>query len=608
MQNQGFQEPGFSSAPPPHLNTAFVASNPEDVFGYPLGPATAPPVSGTRPFWGFDMNSTPLDTSGMSIDIDLAAAGADLFQTPTQRSLERPMSSMEWGRANFQQTSAVQLPDQQQQQLLATAQHQEHDAQHDGSVRRERLLAPKATDTPGAGVSQSPSQNFSFESFQMMDNPYNTSPGGVDPGLLFGQPTSSAPMGRSAMSVPMASSSQPLTSPALGHMAQTTAMEADHDAQTASVTGSDLQRSSSLRQAHGPGQQHRKLERAPAISPTKSAPGRPNLSRSFSESSRGGQRARGGSRNTLPVLAPAKSATTRQPNQTAQAASQGSHRPDAQGVSSGAGGRVSPAKPSQAQVLSSLTSIPENAANMSMRSRSTRSASVKFVIDENGRAHTETVVSDDDSDNAGSEPVLRSSGPRRPSHAVREPSLPLARPSHDSDEENSSSDDEPIIIPSRNTSFNFPDPPKSSGSGSWKPPTANTSLSQSRQGHRSVSDRPLSSAFRGSSRTSQDKMDFMDIDQVQPQRPSTGSSLGDAAAELRKVMQAVNPRQLAASLGSSAASGSRQRFNSGQRSSSSTISESSLPAVSPTGGREQSQVRCVCNRPDAGDGVFLIKW
>lgn len=636
MQNQGFPQPDFSSAqpppPPPQLNTAFVTGNPEDVFGYPMGPATAPPVTGPRPFWGFDMDTTGMDTGGMAIDVDLSAAGADLFQTPTQSHSQRPMSSMEWGSANFQQTPSQQPPPPPQGQL------QGQGAQQDQStLRGGRPLAPKTTAMSTPRMVESPNQNFAFHSFQMMDNPFNTSPGGVDPGLLFSQTTPSVSMDSNAMvmsmSMSMATPSRP-TSSAPAAMAQTTAgMNIEPVAPTAPMSaGNNFQRSGSQGQAQG---QQRKLDRAPAISPIKNQVGRPNLSRSFSESARGGKRTVGGGRNALPALAPARLVTVHQPNlppPPPPPPSQSNNRPQTQGGRSG--GRSSPLKSSHHR-LSSLTSIPENAANIPSRSRSAKRTSVKFVIDENGRARAETIVDEDEdpepaplSSSSSQQSIKRNSwaGPL----PVPGP-VPVSAPMPDSDEEySSSSDDEPIIIPSRNTSFSYPDPPKNSSLGNSRPPTASTILSQTLMRHRSISDRQ-SSSFRGNSQMEPDTADAMDIDppqqppqpqpqaqaQAQAQRPSTGGSLGDAAAELRKVMQAGNPRRPSSGQqqpppallgGGGGSSGHRQRFTPGQRSSSSTISEASLPSTSPTQGREQSQIRCVCNRPDAGEGAFLIKW
>lgn len=642
MQNQGFSQPDFSSAqppppppppPPPQLNTAFVTGNPEDVFGYPMGPATAPPITGPRPFWGFDMDTTGMDTSGMAIDVDLSTAGADLFQTPTQGHSLRPMSSMEWGSANFQQTPLIAQAEQQHQQqppAQSQGQLQGQDVQQDHSTRRGRPLAPKTTTMTTPEMNESPTQNFTFNSFQMMDNPFNTSPGGVDPGLLFSQTASSAPMNSNAMAMSMSMSmsmdntpSRPASSTPTAMAPTTAGMTIEPVASNASTSADgNPQRSGSQGQGQG---QSRKLDRAPAISPIKNQAGRPNLSRSFSESARSGKRTVGGGRSSLPALAPARPVTIHQPSlpppPPPPPTTQGNTRPQTQGGRSG--GRSSPLKSSHHR-LSSLTAIPENTANVPARSRSAKRTSVKFVIDENGRARAETIVDEDDdpepaplSSSSSQQSIKRNSwaGPL---------SIPGPVPVPDSDEEYmSSSDDEPIIIPSRNTSFSYPDPPKSSGLGNSRPPTASSIFSQTLMRHRSVNDRQ-SSSFRRSSQMEPDAVDAMDIDppqqpaqpqpQPQPQRPSTGGSLGDAAAELRKVMQAGNPRrpssgqQRPPALGSGGSSGHRQRFTPGQRSSSSTISEASLPPTSPPQGREQSQIRCVCNRPEAGEGVFLIKW
>lgn len=627
MQNHSFPQPDFSSAPPPppQLNTSFVTNNPEDVFGYPMGgPATAPPVTGPRPFWGFDIGTSAVDPNAMAIDVDLSASGADLFQTPTQSTPQRPMSSMEWGRANFQQTPSVARPDQQQQE-----QRQGQSVQQTQLSRSGRPLAPKTASMVSPDMNQPTDQNFTFSSFQMMDNPYNTSSGGVDPGLLFSQPTSSATVDSSAITMPISTSMdappQQPSSSAPATMSQTTAnLHTERLAPTAPMpTNTELQRSNSGNR--GRGHQRKQLDHAPAISPTKKPPSRPNLSRSFSESFRGGKRTVGGGRNTLPALAPARPVTVHQTSLPTPTASQSNNnRPQTQGGRSG--GRSSPLKSSHHHRLSSLTSIPENASKIPGRSRSTKRASVKFVIDVNGRARTETIVDEDD--DVDTEPDLASLGSSQ--HGLQRNSwggsVSAPLPDQDFDEEySSSSDDEPIIIPSRNTSFNFPNLPKSAGSGSSRSATADSIFAHSRPHtgprHRSSSDRNPASSIRGSSQLELDTADSMDVDPPQhqppypPPRPSTGGNLGDAAAELRKVMQAgisrrpsSGPQTAPSLLGSGGSSGPRQRFTPGQRSSSSTISEASLPATSPPQCNEQGQVRCVCNRPEAGDGVFLVKW
>lgn len=623
MQNQSFPQPDFSSAPPqqPQLNTAFVTGNPDDVFGYPMGPATAPPIAGHRPFWGFD-----LDGSGMAIDVDLSAAGADLFQSPVQNQVQRQMNAVDWSRANnvFQQPGGTVAQSnqqtQQQEQTRPSPQQQNQTLGQNQSARRARPLAPKMANmsTPNMQV---PSQDFNFGQYQMTmntNNPFNASPGGVDPGILFSQqpfPTGMDTNMMMSMPMSMDSISQPTSSAPANIEETTTTTSADFAGPVASVaTGTEL--SQPERQGSGSGQsqgqQRRPLSRPRAISPTKN-PGRPSLSRSFSESVRGGKRTVGGNRNPLPALAPARPVTVHQPNLPPPPhASQGNSRPQTQGGPSS--GRRSPNKSLQHNRLSSLTSIPENVSNLLAKSRKAKRASVKFVIDENGRARAETIAGEDDEpeSDAGNEPMLpvsKGSAQRNSWAGPLSVSTPIPL---DDEEYSSSSDDEPIIIPSRNTSFAYPDPPKSSSSANSRPPTTSSILSQTRGRHRSLSDRP---PFRQSSQL-ETGHDAMDIDPPQQHphqqpRPSTGGSLGDAAAELRKVMQAENPRRPSSGqqqLSSAESSGHRQRFTPGQRSSSSTISEASLPATSPAQSREQNQVRCVCNRPEAGEGVYLVKW
>lgn len=584
MQHQNFAQPDFSNAPPtqhPQLNTAFVTGSPEDVFGYPMGPATAPPITGPRPFWGMDM-----DTTGMGIDVDISAAGAEMFQTSqAQETSHQTVNSLDWASANqvFQQTNVAGQQQQQQPQVQAIQQNQ--------STRRERPLAPKTVNTSSPKFSQaSPSQNYSFGSFQMsMDDPFNTSPGGVDPGLLFSQ--------QSSLSIPLEPSPQrPSSSAPL--------VNSGPDESSAPMPTSDIRRSKST---GAQGQRTVLARPPPAISPTKSSAAKPGLSRSFSESARPGKRTVGSGRPLLPTLAPAPVAV-HQPS-LPPTASQSNALTQSRGVRSG--GRRSPVKSSHHHRLSSLTSIPENASRAQARQRSAKLASVKFVIDEDGRARTETVVDDDDD----LEPVFPSSN--QPSSQHNSWTGFPVKPDVDEDECSSSSDDEPIIIPSRNTSFNFPEPPRSSASSMSRPPTAASNMSQNRR-QRSVSERSSfsSTSFRRNPRNgpAAGLADQMEIDQQEAPpatRPSTGGSLGDAAAELRKVMQAGTskrpgaPAQVAPT-GSGGGSGHRQRFTPGQRSSSSTISAT----PSPTHNQSQGQVRCVCNRPEAEvDGLLhLIKW
>ncbi|KAJ1305039.1 hypothetical protein OPQ81_000079 [Rhizoctonia solani] len=491
---------GRKLAPKPQMDNMQDQGNPEDVFSYQVGPATAPPITGPRPFWGLDMDASGMHSGGaLAIDVDLSAAGADIFQTGSvQNHAHGQMDSMDWGSAD----QMFQQQQQQQQEMAVPADQQTHYRQQSSrgsnvqqqhvTPRRERALAPKTASMSTPGLSQeSPSQSF-LGSFQMMDNPFSASPGGVDPDH-----------GTMSMSMDTITSQHPTSSAPAVMTAEPRVTESTVRADN--KTDNSAPPAGGGQEASKGQQQRKKLGRAPAISSAKKSDGRPNLSRSFSESARGGKRTVGGGRNPLPVLAPARPVTNRQPNLPSQAANSSSNSSRAQMAAGGRpGGRSSPLKSSHHHRLSSLTSIPENTANLPPRPSSAKRTSVKFVIDENGRAHAETVVdgegAGDDEQTLELDPLATSSqqfGQRSSwSNFLR---LSATSPVSD-DDYSSSSDDEPIIIPSRNPSFAFPDPRRGSSSGNPRPPTASSSSSnifaQARIQRRSFSDRPSMNSFR----------------------------------------------------------------------------------------------------------------
>lgn len=627
--------------PQPQLNTSFMATNADDVFGYPGGPATAPPVTGPRPFWGLDMDPAGIDSGGMAVGVNFVGADTGFFDvSPMKDQTGGAMGSLGWETSEpmFQQeelsVEKVQQSQRNQQQApRQSRQSKGSNAQRNATPRRERPLAPKkATSVSTPSVSQaSPSQSL-FAPFQAGNNTtFGGSPGGVDPGLLFSQQMNAVAFEPGVMlmpgttmgmdmsvSMPMDATPQPMTS-----------MNTDVDGQEVLMPASNNAPSGS--QGSGRARQRKKLEKAPAISPTKRAGARPNVSRSFSESSRSVKRVGTGGRGALPVLAPAKSFTGLLPSMPPMMNHQGNSKLAAQGLGVRQRRTSSPVKTPHHKRISSLLSIPEFAADLQSRSPSARRASVKFVIDENGRARAETTLDNvDDNDNNEVYGTYLDNGldldPYVTSHRKEDRlaagSLFAFRPpASDSDGDcSSSSDDEEIIIPSRNTSFTFPCPPRTSSSSSSRPPTATNFFALDRLHQRSFSERYAAYSFQGV-----DGEDDMDLEgpsssSQQSQRPSTGSSLGDAAAELRKVMQAGTSRlmnggqQLPSALGGRSGGGRSggglgSRSTPGQRSSSSTISESSLRDSSPTpAGKAQSRVRCVCNKREAATGAFLVKW
>jgi hypothetical protein len=301
----------------------------------------------------------------------------------------------------------------------------------------------------------------------------------------------------------------------------------------------ELRRASSTKEISS-----KKLEKAIVTSPIK-ALGRPGLSRSFSEN-RGRKPIH---RASLPALAPASRPTSQQGV---------TPRPISQ--SSRANGRTSPLK--NHHRLSSLSSIAES---ITPKAR----ASVKFTIDSRGRARAETMVVDNES------------GVRSGKEG--------GNPWSSSEEDESSEDDDPIIIPSRNASFVLPDPNK---------PTLPHPFAESR---RSVSEQS------GSSLGIYNNEPTVTLNDPESEaetvlKEGSGSSRGDAASELRKVVQDRHKRSLNTS----------QRFvaapqGSGSTTSPTSLTENSVPT--PTSSQANS-IRCVCQRaesPRNSDG-FMVQW
>ncbi|RDW71341.1 hypothetical protein BP6252_07904 [Coleophoma cylindrospora] len=232
-------------------------------------------------------------------------------------------------------------------------------------------------------------------------------------------------------------------------------------------------------------------------------------------------------------------------------------------------GRSSPLKQSQ---YASLSAIPESPDR---RPRT----EVKLIIDGNGKARTETVV-------VSTEPKTKQ---RRnfTGHSDGWPSSP----------NESSSDDEPILIPSQNNSFvlpphrngpilssyNIPDGRRSSGSGS-------SSYNQSE------SSREPASRLDGHESEAETVLDEED-------------GTGDATKELRKVME--GRKQTRSQQGRNAqhhryapdlSTGPRYAYGS---STTSPATLTDMDGLTPSSTRS-GITRCVCNNAD-GDG-FMIQW
>ncbi|RYP69176.1 hypothetical protein DL769_005344 [Monosporascus sp. CRB-8-3] len=228
---------------------------------------------------------------------------------------------------------------------------------------------------------------------------------------------------------------------------------------------------------------------------------------------------------------------------------------------------------------------PPRATAQTARSNETTGSrlrtSVKFTIDSRGRARAETttVVEEGEEEDAV-RTIIRN----------RKKSRSCSRSKHwdSSEDDESSTDDEPIIIPSRNTSFALPDARK---------PTLTQSFLSS---HRSISEQNPSSL--GISYNEQDSAhnDAESEAETVMNWPVTGR--GDAASELRKV---VENRHKKLSLNTSQRFVSGPPYSGASTSSSTTLTDASLPTPSTVRG---NRIRCVCNTTISrinGDGYLV---
>jgi hypothetical protein len=220
-----------------------------------------------------------------------------------------------------------------------------------------------------------------------------------------------------------------------------------------------------------------------------------------------------------------------------------------------------------------LASIPEFAQ--------TPRAAVTFSIDANGRARTETTV-------------VRN-GPR----TIR--GGPPLSDGYDSSHSASSSDDEPIMIPSRTNSFTLPGP-RSSG----------PHLGHSDTARRSIEGRGRSSSAAGPSSASSTSLEEQESEAETLMEGGDGS--GDAANALRKVMESRRKGNLGGGnlthygQRSLSAQSTPRHLQPYSQSSSLTPSTGTDSGLTPSTDRAslRSDTRCVCNNRD-GDG-FMIQW
>ncbi|KAL1844053.1 hypothetical protein VTJ49DRAFT_5804 [Mycothermus thermophilus] len=551
MQNdQDYGAQAHFVPPTPQLSTGSFVASQNDLFGYPLSaPATAP-YGAHRSFWDADPG-----LAGM--DIDFGAGSAGVFPNPV---LHQVSGSVDW-------TAAAQLLPSPGGLAPNGNAHTSGTDGHAATLVSQppmSMLVTSSADTSMLGPSfAAPLEN----GFGISD-----ANGGVNPGLLFSRPQTAVDT-----SVSFSQAMPPLSSTAPAPVSQDHVVP-DRGMPMPKASGKvELRRSASAKDS-----MPRKQDRTLASSPVKES-GRPGLTRSFSEHR--GKKATV-NRPSLPPLAP------RPRSQLVSNAGVNANKPVVSQPQRPSSGRSSPPKSSHSQHhpnhnrLSSLSSIPE-LQGPEMRTQAT------FMIDANGRARVETTV------------VVVDGEPRNgATKRVSSYSVASRHSGWDSDNDSSSTDDEPIIIPSRSTSFALPDPRK---------PTTIHPFSSHHQPQRSMSERSITTSssyksFQGVPRQAAEADSdgegvADDHDTTPTRRPS-----GDALSELRKLRET---RQKQAAAAASAKQQSRRYVVPSQyprhpsTSSPTTLSESSLPT--PTDSRGSRNIRCVCHRAEAGRGDFLVK-
>ena len=211
---------------------------------------------------------------------------------------------------------------------------------------------------------------------------------------------------------------------------------------------------------------------------------------------------------------------------------------------------------------------------------------VKFTIDSNGRARAETVVVEDQEDVS----PKRSRGGRSPLNEQFE------------SEYESSTDEEPIILPSQNTSFALPQP-KGPRLATFE--TSNRSLDVRR--HSTI----LSgySQSESSSQRSSIRRGSIESEAETVMEENDGS--GDATRALRKVMEDRKRNQLKSRnqrhhryVSDATPQGNLQYvYSSSTNISPTTVTD--LDGATPSSSRSGT-TRCVCNKSDS-EG-FMIQW
>ena len=450
-------------------------------------------------------------------DPDASMSGMDMDFTADDATMFNPGShrisnSFDWGRSNqmFQDTVNAAPPTPVQNEPQIAS-------------KRQRPLAPKLPVTTAEMSASLPPFNFNTAA---SDDPFSVDlGGGVDPGLRFSRHNPAA------IDSSFGDDTLPAARPVTSH---TELKPYQHQMRESKRDMEELQRSRSSRESS----KARRFDRGTVSSPIKGS-ARPGLQRSISDSR--GKRNQGNSLTKGLSTSRLKSPQDRISRT----------------------GRISPVKH---QRPGSLTMIPELPVP---RTRT----EVKFTIDANGRARTETVLVED----------------------------PKPHDDWVSSQEDSSSDEEPILLPSRNNSFAIPQQAKAPKLGRFE------TSSRSDVRRHSTSNSGYSQSESSSQRSVRRDSLGSEAETVMDE----GDDSGDATRELRKVMEnrkkaqikARNPRHHRYVSDSTPRGIQYVNYSSSTNISPTTVTDpdGATPSSSKSG-----TTRCVCNNPES-EG-FMIQW
>lgn len=492
--------------------------------------------STSEDMFGFPM-SAPATASGFDGNWDTDMSGMDMDFIAGDGSMFAPGShkisnSFDWGKSNQLFQDNMNITQTQEPEPAPKVTKQPVKQ----PVKKPRALAQKPPRIPPNLPKSTASFDFNNTMAPAREEHFSLSPlgGSVDPGLLFSRSSSLS------MSAGLEEASLPAPRPASSHIVRE---PYQHQQRELRRDQEELRRSRSNRERSS----GRSFDRQTVSSPVKGS-ARPGLHRSMSDNR--GKTGKFSNRKRLVMVLTAK--VGRIPSRI---------------------GRASPVKRQRAGIL---TAIPESPIPPPR-------TEVIFTIDSKGKARTETIIVDE-----------------QPSVNRRAKSSSLNGASSlngdwESSHYESSTDEEPILVPSRNSSFSLPQ-------------AGGTRFEISNRGANGI--RRQSSSVNGYSHSESSSQHSMQRESVESEAETVitnDGDAGDATQELRKVME--NRKKVQPKLQSQHHRyGPDGRHGSMYYNSSINISPTALtdPDGNTPSSTRSGTTRCVCQNDDS-EG-FMIQW